>query len=81
MVIKVSSKGQLVIPKPIRKALGIQPGTEVHIKVVGRKIILEPIEARPPIEALYGKYPKGDFLSKLEAEHQEELARDDALRS
>ncbi len=79
MVIKVSSKGQLVIPKPIRKALGIQPGTEIHIEVVGRKIILEPIEARPPIEALYGKYSKSDLLSEFEAEHRAELARDEAL--
>ena len=81
MVIKVSSKGQLVIPKPIRKALGIQAGTEIHIEVVGHKIILEPIQARPPIEFLYGKYPKTDFLTEFEAEHREELTTDEALRT
>lgn len=80
MVVRVSSKGQLVIPKEIREALGIRPGTEVHVEVVGRKIVLEPIDSHTPVEALYGRYAAADLLSDLEAEHQTELQRDETLR-
>jgi AbrB family looped-hinge helix DNA binding protein len=38
----VSSKGQLVIPAPIREALGIEPGTRIAIRQDGTRLILEP---------------------------------------
>lgn len=79
MVVKVSSKGQLVIPKEIREALGVRPGTEMHVEVAGRKIVLEPIESFTPVEALYGKYAETDLLSDLETEHREEVQRDETL--
>lgn len=81
MLGKVTSKGQLVIPKRIRDRLGIAPGTEVHIEVVGDKILLEPITPQFPVEALYGRYPGTDLLSDLEAEHYEELRADETLRA
>ena len=80
MLAKVTSKGQLVIPKRIRDRLGITPGTEVHIEVVGDKILLEPINPQSPVEALYGRYAGTDLLSDLEAEHHEELRADETLR-
>jgi len=80
MLVRISSKGQLVIPKTIRRALGLRPGTELHIELVGRKIILEPVESLSPIDALYGKYPDADFLTDLEIEHGEEL-RDEKVRA
>jgi len=40
--VKASSKGQIVIPKEIREALGIKPGSLLSVRVEGRKIILEP---------------------------------------
>ena len=43
MNVKLSSKGQLVIPKKIRQALDLQPGTEFDVELVGRQIILQPI--------------------------------------
>jgi AbrB family looped-hinge helix DNA binding protein len=39
---RVSSKGQLVIPASIREELGIEPGTQVELRVEGSKVILEP---------------------------------------
>jgi AbrB family looped-hinge helix DNA binding protein len=81
MVVRVSSKGQLVIPKEIRDALGIRPGTEVSVELVGHKIILEPVEPTSPIDALYGRFSGTDFLSDLEVEHQHELCRDEAFRT
>ena len=44
---------------------------EVHVELVGRKIVLEPIDSLTPAEALYSKYADTDLLSDLETEHQE----------
>lgn len=75
---KVTSKGQLVIPKPIGDQLGIAPGTRVRFEIVGDKILLEPMATQSPLEALYGRFAGSDLISRLEAEHQEELTGDEA---
>ncbi|MCS7260520.1 MAG: AbrB/MazE/SpoVT family DNA-binding domain-containing protein [Anaerolineae bacterium] len=72
MLVTLSSKGQLVIPKAIRQALGLRAGTQFRIQLVEGKILLEPAGGNP-IAALYGKYPDVDFLAALEAEHRREL--------
>ena len=38
---KVDSKGQVVIPKAMRKALKIEPGSKVVFRLEGDKIILK----------------------------------------
>lgn len=70
MLTRLSSKGQLVIPSAVRKALGLRAGTQFYIRVEEDKIILEPIKTSA-VEALYGKYPDADFLAELEAEHKQ----------
>jgi AbrB family looped-hinge helix DNA binding protein len=79
MTVKLSSKGQLVIPKPIREALGLKKGTRFHVDVAEGKIILDP-DTASPIDALYGKYAEADLLSDLEEEHRQELQHDVTLR-
>ncbi|MFC2045997.1 AbrB/MazE/SpoVT family DNA-binding domain-containing protein [Chloroflexota bacterium] len=79
MLARLSSKGQLVIPKAVRQALGLRQGTQFQIELGDGRIILEPIKASP-IETLYGKYSGTDFLSNLEAEHQEEIQDEDSIR-
>jgi AbrB family looped-hinge helix DNA binding protein len=79
-VVKLSSKGQLVIPQSIRKALGLGPGTRLQVQVEGGRIVLEPVESRAALEALYGKYAGTDLLTDLEQEHQRELL-DEKIRS
>ena len=37
---KVSTKYQVVIPKKIRKEIGIKPGQKMDIKLEGKKIVL-----------------------------------------
>lgn len=45
---KLSSKGQIVIPKQIREKLGLKPGDRVKLETVeGRKAILQPA-VKPP---------------------------------
>lgn len=80
MVVRVSSKGQLVIPKSIRDAMGIRTGTEMHVEVDGDRIILQPIDAENPVDSLYGRFAPTNLLSELEAEHEREVRRDEALR-
>lgn len=38
---KVSSRGQVVIPKSIRDALQLTPGETLEVRVQGRSIVLE----------------------------------------
>ena len=79
MLARLSSKGQLVIPKAVREALGIRAGTEFYVELREGKIVLEPITASP-VDALYGKYVGAGLLRDLEVEHQQELRREEALR-
>jgi AbrB family looped-hinge helix DNA binding protein len=75
MFAKISSKGQLVIPKPMREALGISKGMRFHVTIEGKKIVLSPLAS--PIDSLYGKYSGSDFLSELEEEHLSELRNEE----
>ncbi|AEH44115.1 transcriptional regulator, AbrB family [Thermodesulfatator indicus DSM 15286] len=44
MLVTVTSKGQIVIPAPVRKKLNIQKGAKFVVSVEEDKIILEPVE-------------------------------------
>lgn len=80
MVVKLSSKGQLVIPKEIRQALALQPGAEFNVELVAGRIILRPVidkeKAYQAIDRLYGMFSDVDLLSALENEHQWEIERE-----
>ncbi len=80
MLVKLSSKGQVVIPKPIREALGLRRGAQFHVQVDEGKVILE-LVGPSPADALYGKYADADFLTDLEEEHRQELRDEAALRA
>lgn len=38
----VSTKGQIVIPAPVREELKIEPGTRVAVRIEGGRVILDP---------------------------------------
>jgi AbrB family looped-hinge helix DNA binding protein len=80
MLVRLSSKGQLVLPKRVRQALGLQPGTLLDLRLGQDSIILEPVRATP-IAALYGKYSDSDLLTDLEAEHRQEIADEAQVRA
>lgn len=56
LVVKVTRKYQITIPKSIRKKLGLRIGDELIIKTDGRRIILEPVvrRVRDPLEDMLG---------------------------
>jgi AbrB family looped-hinge helix DNA binding protein len=71
-IVKLSSKGQMVLPKEIREDLGLDTGAVLQLTRKGHKIILEPVAASM-IDRLYGKFAGKDFLKDLEAEHRREI--------
>ncbi|GAB6042845.1 AbrB/MazE/SpoVT family DNA-binding domain-containing protein [Endothiovibrio diazotrophicus] len=53
--VRLSTKGQIVIPKELRESHHLFAGTEFAIQVVGGEIRLRPIPAFPPIDVNDGK--------------------------
>ncbi len=51
-IVKISSKGQITIPKEVREALKLEPGDRVEVRVEGNIAILEPL--RKPSDSMRG---------------------------
>jgi len=80
VLVRLSSKGQLVIPGAVRRELRLSPGMELYLDVVGRTIVITPVGAASPIDALYGRFAGHDLLGDLEQEKQEEIEREQTAR-
>lgn len=72
MIVKLSSKGRLVIPKAVRQTLSLHAGAELDAHIVDGLIVLAPV-AHSPEDALYGIFADCDLLADLETEHREEV--------
>ena len=58
--VRVSSKYQIVIPKDIRGALGLEAGDRLYVGREGDKIVLRALpKVKNPTETLYGSV-RGD---------------------
>ena len=81
VVIQVSQKGQILIPKAIRERHGVTPGSRVQIVEQSEGIL---IKAAPedPIDAACG-FLQGDFslTNDLITDHEMELADERKNRS
>ena len=71
---KISSKGQLVVPKEVREKLKIKPGTFFNVHLEKNSIVLTPMK-ETPIEKLYGKFAGEKILDELEKEHANEIKK------
>lgn len=80
VTVRLSSKGQLVIPGGVRRALKLSPGDQFHLEVVEQKIVLAPVGAASPLQALYGRFKGHDLLDDLEQEHAQEVKNERDLR-
>ena len=78
----VGPKGQVVIPKQMRDALGLKPGVEVVLDRRGDEVVI----SKPKIEGSYTEYYAATHSSKLKKSVgikeiiAEEVSRRHALR-
>lgn len=69
MTYRVGPKGQVVIPKPIRDALDLKPGDEVHFEMEDGVARLGPARIRPRLGGLLAGH---DLVGMLEADRRSE---------
>jgi AbrB family looped-hinge helix DNA binding protein len=84
---KLTTKGQVVIPKAIRERLHWRPGTRLRIEAISVDAIKLELASNGKrrngaqvIDRAFGFIRSGDPLSELEAEHRWEVARDERRR-
>lgn len=78
MTLKLSSKGQVVIPSSIRKKYKIQAHSKLELVDLGGEIVLVPLPKNPFREAkgiLKGVVSSSDLLESRKRERQKELAK------
>jgi len=75
-VVTTSSRGQIVIPRDVRKQLKIGPGKKILIRAEGDRAILFPLPD-DPVDHFCGIFQKGTSLTRaLLAERGKERARE-----
>lgn len=76
-IVTTSARGQIVIPRDIRRRLNIIPGKKLLIKVEGEQVVIQ-LLPDDPIDAFRGIFAKGDSLTKaLIKDRKEERRRED----
>jgi len=80
-IVTISSKGQLVIPAKIRKALGIKSNSRMRVSLSDdkMKLLLEPLPDNP-IETLTGIFQNyhGSLADELLTERKKDLGNEEA---
>lgn len=49
MNITLDKFGRIVIPKAVRRRLGLRAGAELRLEVGDRRVVLEPVAEEPPL--------------------------------
>jgi len=76
-VVITSSRGQIVIPRDIRKKLHIVPGKRILVKAEANRAVLVPLPD-DPVEEFCGVFKEGVSLTKaLLAERKKEREREE----
>jgi AbrB family looped-hinge helix DNA binding protein len=74
----LSSKGQLVIPKEIREALGVKPGQKVFFKIVRDHLVEIAPLPEDPVRHFCGIFKEGPSLTRaLLREREEDRKREE----
>jgi antitoxin PrlF len=72
---RVSEKGQVTIPKPMRERLGIRPGEVVEFREEPGRLVIEKALTRDALDELYGVLDLGrttdEFVRELRGEADE----------
>lgn len=76
MNVRLSQKGWIVIPAPMREKYGLKPGTNVQIVDYGGVLAIVPV-LKNPVEDGAGMLKGGDSLTQaMVEEHRQELDRE-----
>lgn len=80
MQVTMSAEGEIRIPKEMREVLALDAGAELELSVWGERLVISKASRerggwRKLQGLLAGDGP--DLLKELEAEHAEEIARDE----
>ena len=76
LVVTASSRGQIVIPKDIRKKLKIVPGKKLAVKSEDDHLLITPLPD-DPVQSFCGIFKEKSSLTKaLIAEKKKEKARE-----
>lgn len=89
MSVKLSSKGQLVLPKHIRQELQLKPGAEFKVDIVDGKIILQPVLKQEELQQIltqlrqivHGTSLRGELETERQQEKNREQQLEQSLRS
>lgn len=78
---QLSQKGHILIPKHLRRRLGLKPKGKVHLAEEEGRLVLTPVPP-DPIQAATG-FLKGNFslTNDLRREHRDEARRERKARS
>jgi AbrB family looped-hinge helix DNA binding protein len=67
---KVTSKGQVTIPKEIREKLGVHPGEDVGFEEMNNLLVISKVVTKSPFDKWVGK------LKHLEGQRSDDLVRE-----
>jgi len=70
IVAKVTSKGQVTIPKKVRERLGVHPGEDVGFEEREGVVVITKAVTKSPFDKWVGK------LKKLEGQHSDDLVKE-----
>ena len=65
MKAKVAARGQITIPKMLRKRLGIRPGTVLDFKEESGRLVGVKIEPVDPLDRIFGKLGQGRHTDEI----------------
>ena len=51
---KITSKGQVTVPKRIRQSLGVEPGDSILFEEHGDEVVVRPVRKKNPFEKYRG---------------------------
>ena len=70
IVAKVTSKGQITIPKEIRERLGVHPGEDVGFEEKDNMLLISKVVGKSPFDKWVGK------LKHLKGQRSDDLVRE-----
>ena len=75
--VRLGAQGRLVVPAPIRKALGFQPGETLVARVEDEHLVIEKPEAvERRLHEYFRKFEGRSLAEELIAERREEARRE-----